>query len=57
MGLGASILSPRTKNNFSSQPVNVEQKRPTESIDPQILNWQQSAEQLLKALQLPATRL
>lgn len=30
------------KNNFSSQTQVNEQKRPVESIDPQILNWQQS---------------
>ena len=36
------ILTHWTKNNFSSQPFNTEQKHPTESIDPQILNWQQS---------------
>jgi two-component system sensor histidine kinase BarA len=36
------ILTHWTKNNFSSQPVSTEQKHPTESIDPQILNWQQS---------------
>ncbi len=36
------ILTQWTKNNFSSQPTTTETKRPIESIDPQILNWQQS---------------
>lgn len=36
------ILTHWTKNNFSSQTQVNEQKRPVESIDPQILNWQQS---------------
>jgi len=38
------ILTHWTNNNFSSQAANTEQKRSTETIDPQILNWQQSVQ-------------
>ena len=38
------ILTHWTKNNFSSQPSNTETKHVTDSIDPQILDWQQSVQ-------------
>ena len=38
------ILTHWTKNNFIAQPIATEQKHPIESIDPQILNWQQSVQ-------------